>query len=157
MAVTRLLAGIAAGAAGTTALNAVTFADMVVRARPSSTTPEDTVHVAEDATGVSLAADGPDSAAAGNRRSGLGALMGIAAGLATGAVYGLARPGLGGLPAVARGALVGVAANVATTGPMAATGVTDVREWTPDSWVSDLLPHLAYGLVTVAVADALGR
>lgn len=60
------------------------------------------------------------------------------------------------VPAVAQG-IVGLAANVATTGPMTLTGVTDVREWTTESWVSDLLPHLAYGLVTVAVADELRR
>lgn len=39
---------------------------------------------------------------------------------------------------------------LATTGPMAAAGVTDVREWKADSWISDLVPHLAYGLVTAA-------
>lgn len=49
--ITGLLAGIAAGAAGANALNTVTYLDMVLRARPSSTTPEDTVQVAEDATG----------------------------------------------------------------------------------------------------------
>src|SRR4051794_1955049 len=32
--------GIIAGAVGTTALNATTYADMVLRARPASTTPE---------------------------------------------------------------------------------------------------------------------
>lgn len=153
----RLLAGIAAGAAGTTALNAVTFLDMVLRARPSSTTPEDTVRAAEDATGLSLADAGPDSDDADARRSGLGALLGIAAGLGTGMAYGLARPLLDGLPAPVRGLLVGIAANVATTGPMAVAGVTDVREWTAGSWVGDLVPHLAYGLATALVADALLR
>jgi hypothetical protein len=39
----RLVPGAAAGAAGTTALNAATYRDMVVRARPPSTTPERTV------------------------------------------------------------------------------------------------------------------
>jgi hypothetical protein len=72
-------------------------------------------------------------------------------------VYGLARPLLEGVPAPVRGVLVGLAANLATTGPMAAAGVTEVREWTTDSWVSDLVPHIAYGLATAAVADALTR
>ena len=36
---TRLLAGIAAGAAGTTALNATTYLDMALRGRPASRTP----------------------------------------------------------------------------------------------------------------------
>ena len=150
-----IIAGIAAGAAGTTALNAVTFADMALRARPASTTPDDTVAKAEELTGVSLAEKGPDSEEAGNRRTALGSLMGIAAGLATGALYGLVRPGLGRVPLVVLGVGAGVAANVGTTGPMAALGVTDVRTWPVDSWVSDLVPHLAYGFATAAVFDLM--
>ena len=37
------LRGAAAGASGTTALNTLTYLDMVARARPASTTPEATV------------------------------------------------------------------------------------------------------------------
>jgi hypothetical protein len=37
------LLGAAAGAAGTTALNTVTYLDMAVRGRPTSSTPEDIV------------------------------------------------------------------------------------------------------------------
>ena len=77
-----LLAGLAAGAAGTTALNAVSYLDMLGRARPASTTPEETAHRAEDALHLSLSAEGPDSDAAANRRTAIGALLGIAAGLA---------------------------------------------------------------------------
>ncbi|MGH4015993.1 MAG: hypothetical protein ACRDSL_19140 [Pseudonocardiaceae bacterium] len=39
----QLLIGAAAGAAGTTALNAVTYLDMAVRGRPASDTPERSV------------------------------------------------------------------------------------------------------------------
>ena len=38
-----LLAGAAAGAAGTTTLNVITYLDIAVRGRPTSTTPERTV------------------------------------------------------------------------------------------------------------------
>ncbi len=147
----RLLAGLTAGAAGTTALNLVTYLDMLVRARPASTTPEDTVRVAERRTPLSLAAAGPDSEAAGNRRSALGALLGIASGLGVGAVYGAVRPALGRVPLPLLGLAAGLAANVGTTGPMVALGVTDPRTWPASSWLSDLLPHLAYGVVTAAV------
>jgi hypothetical protein len=34
---------------------------------------------------------------------------------------------------------------------MVALGVTDPRTWPASSWLSDLLPHLAYGVVTAAV------
>lgn len=149
-----LLAGVAAGAAGTTALNAATYLDMATRARPASTTPDDTVRKAQELTGVSL---GESDADADNRRSALGALLGIASGLATGAVYGLLRPHLRRVPLTLLGVGAGLAANVGTTGPMAALGVTDPRTWPADSWVSDLVPHLAYGLATVAAYEALRR
>lgn len=153
-----VLAGIAAGAAGTTALNLATFLDMTVNARPASTTPEDTVRKTEEMTGLTLSADGPDSEAATNRRSAVGALLGIAAGLGTGALYGLVRPRLGDVPLAVLGVGAGLAANVGTTGPMAVTGITDPREWPASSWVSDLVPHLTYGLVTAAVWElARGR
>jgi hypothetical protein len=150
-----LLAGVAAGAAGTTVLNLVTYLDMVVRARPASTTPESTVRRTEELTGVDLAPEGPDSEEAENRRAGLGALIGIAAGLGTGAAYGLVSGRLDGVPLALRGAGVGLAASVGTTGPMAALGVTDPRSWPVSSWLSDLVPHLAYGLTTAAVFDMI--
>jgi hypothetical protein len=109
----------------------------------------------QELTGVDLAPEGPDSEEAGNRRSGLGALIGIAAGLGTGAAYGLASGRLDGVPLALRGVGVGLAANVGTTGPMAALGVSDPRSWPISSWVSDLVPHLAYGLVTAAVFDMI--
>lgn len=144
----RLLAGLAAGAAGTTALNLVTHLDMVVRGRPASSTPEETVQRTEELAGVRLATD---ESVEQNRRSGLGALLGTAAGLGTGVVYGLARPALGRLPLVLRGAVAGALANAGSTVPMTALGVTDPRRWSAGSWASDLVPHLAYGLVTAAV------
>lgn len=150
-----LLTGMLAGAAGTAALNATTYLDMAVRGRPPSTTPEQTVRKAEEFTGVSLNGEGPDSRPAESRRSGIGALLGIAAGVGTGAVYGLLRPRLGDvrLALLSLGAAAG--ANVGPMLPMAALGVTDPREWTLDSWITDLLPHLAYGVVTVATFEAM--
>lgn len=150
-----VLTGIAAGAAGTTALNAVTYLDMVTRARPASSTPDDTVRKAEELAGIQLSAEGPDSEEAGNRRTALGALLGIAAGLGTGALYGLLRPRLGRVPLAVLGVGAGLAANVGTTGPMAVLGVTDPRTWPADSWISDLVPHLAYGFATAAAWDLM--
>jgi|SRR3954447_9865480 hypothetical protein len=147
-----LLAGAAAGAAGTTALNAVTYLDMATRTRPASSTPDETVRKAEELTGVNL---GTAQDEAANRRSALGALLGIAAGLGTGAAYGLARPHLPRVPLVVLGVGAGLAVNLGTTGPMAALGVTDPRTWPAGSWLSDLVPHLAYGLVTAVVHDLI--
>ena len=50
------LRGAAAGASGTTALNTLSYLDMVARARPASTTPEATVEELSKRTGVDAAA-----------------------------------------------------------------------------------------------------
>lgn len=150
-----LLTGMLAGAAGTTALNATTYLDMAVRGRPPSTTPEQTVRKGEALIGVSLSSESPDSQPAESRRSGIGALLGIAAGVGTGGVYGLLRPRLGRVPLVLLSLGAAAGANVGPMLPMAALGVTDPREWTLDSWITDLLPHLAYGVVTTAAFEAM--
>ncbi|MFI7677347.1 DUF6789 family protein [Actinophytocola sp. NPDC049390] len=149
-----IVRGIVAGAAGTTALNAVTYLDMALRARASSTTPEDTVRKVEALTHTSLSARGPDSDAARNRRAGLGALVGITTGVALGALYGVVRSRLPRPPAPLLGVGAGLAATASTAAPMAALGVTDPRTWSATSWLSDLVPHLAYGLVTALVFDS---
>lgn len=76
-----LLAGLAGGAAGTTALNAVTYLDMVIRGRGTSSTPEDTVEAIATKTGQSIPGDKETRK---NRDSGLGALTGILAGVGVG-------------------------------------------------------------------------
>lgn len=153
-----VLQGLAAGAAGTTALNAVTYLDMALRARPASTTPEQTVRSVERLTGVSLSGEGSDSAAADNRRSGIGALLGVAAGLVTGVSYGLVRARMRHVPPLpVLAALAGLGANASSVIPMTALKVTDPRTWPLRSWLEDLVPHLAYGVVTAAVFEGLRR
>jgi hypothetical protein len=146
-----ILRGAAAGAAGATALNAVTYLDMALRARPASRTPEGTVEKVSSKAHVDVPGEGDDR---DNRVSALGALAGLATGVGIGAGYGLAR-GLGFRPPVPVGALISaVAAMLGTNGPMAALGVSEPGEWTASDWASDVVPHLAYGLVTAWTADA---
>lgn len=38
---------------------------------------------------------------------------------------------------------------------MTVLGVTDPRSWSVGAWVSDVVPHLAYGAVTAAVLRRL--
>ncbi len=148
------LRGAAAGAAGTTALNAVTYLDMVLRGRGTSSTPEDTVEKLSDKTHVPVPGEGDER---DNRVSGLGALTGIVSGVGIGGLLGVVRaagwrPGiLAGSTAATLGALLG------TNGPMTALGITDPRTWPPSSWVSDVVPHLAYGVVTACVVAGLDR
>jgi hypothetical protein len=77
--------GALAGAAGTTALNAVGFADIALRGRPASSVP---ARVAEQlASRVGGTVPGSD-AVRQNRLEGLGALAGIATGTGVGALAG---------------------------------------------------------------------
>lgn len=149
-----ILAGAAAGAAGTTALNAVTYLDIAVRARPTSSTPEDTVDKLANKAHLGIPGQGEDR---DNRLAGLGPLAGIVTGVGIGALLGSAR-GLGWRPSPLVGAVVATAlALVGANGPMIALGITDPREWDLDAWLSDVVPHLAYGAVTAATLDGLVR
>jgi hypothetical protein len=147
-----ILLGAAAGAAGTTALNAATYVDMAWRGRPTSSTPEETVDELEDVTGLHVPG-GEDTRP--NRLTGLGALLGIAAGVGVGALYGAGR-GAGWRPGLLVGTLATtVAVEVAANGPMTALGVTNPVTWPASSWAADLAPHVVYGLVTAAVMSAV--
>jgi hypothetical protein len=160
---TRLLRGAAAGAAGTTALNAITYLDMAARGRPSSSTPEQTVEALSSMLGLANpAGDGDDDPRAdtrSNRLQGVAALTGLGTGVAVGALFAAADDRvdgvLGRLPVGVAGMLIASAALVGANGPMAALGVTDPREWSSADWVSDLVPHLGYGLVTAFAYAAM--
>jgi hypothetical protein len=148
-----LLRGAAAGAAGTTALDAVTYLDMVVRGRPASSTPERTVEELAQRAHVPIPGPGGKRA---NRVQALGALTGLAAGTGVGALVGLARAaGIRTSPSVAT-ALVTAGVLVGTNGPMTVLGITDPRTWSAADWISDVVPHLAYGAVVATMMDAVG-
>jgi hypothetical protein len=149
----RIAAGLLAGAAGTTALNAVTYADMALRGRAASEVPARLVDRVAGAVGLKL---GDDETAA-HRRQGLAALSGFAIGLGVGAAYGLAG-GARGPAGIAAGAVgLAVAASLASEAPATVLGLTDPRTWPADAWVSDLVPHLAYGVVTAVTYGGLTR
>ncbi|HET6625758.1 MAG TPA: hypothetical protein VFG63_05175 [Nocardioidaceae bacterium] len=149
-----LAAGLAAGAAGTTALNAATYLDMVVRGRAASSTPEKTVK--KLAAHAHLTIPG-DQESRGNRVSGLGPLTGIATGAGVGGLLGITRA-VGFTPSVpVAGLLVAGTAMGATDTSMATLGITDPKTWSATDWLSDVIPHLAYGLVTAWVLAGLDR
>jgi hypothetical protein len=147
-----ILRGAAAGAAGTTALNAVTYLDMAVRGRPTSSTPEQSVEKIAHLAGAEVPGRGDTRQ---NRLQGLGALTGLATGVVAGAVWGAAAEAARRPTAAISGLLVGAGALVAANGPMALLGVSDPRSWSPADWLSDVVPHLAYGLVTAFTYDAM--
>lgn len=149
----RLVNGLIASGAGTAALNAVTYLDMLARGRPSSSVPADTVDRLVDTVGVEFGQDDEGQA----RRTAAGALMGYGAGLGIGGLYGVLEGGVRDLPLPVSGALVGLAAMAGSDVPATVTGAIDPRRWSPTSWLADLVPHFVYGVATVAVYRALRR
>lgn len=148
---TVLKRGVAAGAAGVTALNAVTYLDMALRGRPTSESPERTVDAITGMLGANIPGRGDTRR---NRRTALGALSGIGTGLAVGVATSAARAAGFRLPAPVGVLATGAAAMAASDVPMAALGVSDPRTWAASSWLSDVVPHLAFGLATRAVVHA---
>jgi len=125
---------------------------MAVRGRAASSTPQDTVEELASRTGTQIPGDDDTRT---NRVDALGPLTGLAAGIGTGLLLGAARavgvrPGPAGT-FVAATAVVLVAGN----GPMTALGIVDPRTWGVNAWVTDVVPHVAYGLVTAYVLNGL--
>jgi hypothetical protein len=148
-----MLRGAAAGAAGTTALNAVTYLDMAGRGRGTSSTPEQTVEKLAEKTHLSIPGEGEKRE---NRLQGLGPLTGIVAGVGIGVLAGLVRAaGFRSQPLVGT-ALTTAGVLVATNGPMTVLGITDPRTWSATDWISDVVPHVAYAAVVTTTMDAFG-
>lgn len=146
--------GLLAGAAGTLALDGVTYLDMVWRGRPASQVPAETVEKLAGTAGVDLGSD-PDSRS--NRSQGLGALLGYAAGLGVATSYALLVAPRGRLPLPVGATVLTIAAMVPGNLPAVAAGVTDPAEWTAPDWLSDVVPHAAYGLAAAAAHGWLSK
>lgn len=140
-----LSSGLIAGAAGTAALNIVTYADMAFRGRPASRLPSE---VAQRL----LAKVGATSAATSDERAdGAGALLGYASGLTYGLVYASFRRAR---PEWRPGAAdVGVLAGISATGETVATilGLTNPRRWGLEGWMMTAVPRLTYALTAITV------
>jgi len=145
-----LVDGAIAGAVGSTALNVVSYLDMVIRARPASSSPEQSAGRLADAVHIDL---GPEDRAA-NRRSGLGPLLGYATGVACAAAF-TAAAGSRRIPLPVAAGLLGAGVMLTSDGSMTALRVTDPRGWSRTDWMSDIVPHLAYGLAAAATLDRL--
>ncbi|MFT4040067.1 MAG: hypothetical protein QM692_17945 [Thermomicrobiales bacterium] len=152
----RILRGAIAGAAGTVALDLVTYGDMLLRGRAASDVPAEVAGVLADHLGIEALAASTEGEAADNRRQAAGALLGYKTGVGMGVLYGLLDAAPGSTPAPLAGVTLGLGAMAASDLPIALTGVSDPATWTAADWLSDLIPHLVYGLVVVAVYDAIG-
>jgi hypothetical protein len=145
------LRGAAAGAAGTTALNAATYLDMAVRGRGSSSAPQELVEAVADRADIGIPGHGDEK---DNRLAGLGPLSGTGVGVAVGAAAGLVLSALRKrgvrLPAPVPVVLIGAAAMALSDVPLKLFGISDPADWKGKDWAADAIPHLLYGLVTYA-------
>ncbi|RKN41383.1 hypothetical protein [Micromonospora endolithica] len=148
----RLTDGVIAGAVGSTALNIVGYLDMVARARPASSAPDETVGRMARLAHVDL---GPADRAA-TRRSGLGPLLGYGLGIGAGIGFAALTRGRP-MPLAMAGAVLGGGVMTMTDASMTVLGVTDPRTWRRVDWLADLVPHLAYGLAAAATWNRLRR
>lgn len=146
------VAGVLAGMAGATALNAVTYLDQAARGRPAGDTPGQTVNALADTAGVDVPGNAEERQ---NRLEGLGPLAGLAVGIGVGALSGLLRGFSIKVPKAVAAVAVGLGAMAVSDSTMAALGISDPRSWTPSSVAMDAIPHLAYGAVTVATLHRL--
>ncbi|MEU4401779.1 hypothetical protein [Micromonospora orduensis] len=149
---TDLADGAIAGAVGSTALNVVSYLDVALRARPGSSVPGETVDRLAGIAHVNLGSG--DRAA--NRRSGLGPLIGYGLGIAAGVAFALYAGGRRQPLPVATG-LLGAGVMTMTDGSITALGISDPRTWRRSDWISDIIPHLAYGLTAAATWNRLRR
>ena len=153
------LRGIIAGATGTVALDITTYLDMAIRGRSSSNAPSQMVDIVANKIHLPLSTQGISSKdqSAQNRESGLGALLGYVNGLGTGVIYGILRSRFDEIPAPLAAPLVGLTAMVASDVPIVALRVGNPKTWGISSWLADTIPHLLYGIVTVATYEALSK
>jgi hypothetical protein len=145
-----LMLGAIAGAAGTMALDVVSYGDMALRGRASSDMPAEVIRrlaARAGITALSIPSEEADDATK-NRRSALGAISGYTIGMLIGALYGAVAYRHPERDLVLRAVLLGGLAMAASDVPAVLLGATDLAEWTPGSWVSDIVPHLAFGIVT---------
>ena len=136
-----------AGAVGVTALNAISYLDVSVRGRAFSDAPAKLVERIVERLAIPLAKD----PARGQRQmAGIGPLLGIATGIAVGAASGLVRAQLARPPFVFASMAIGATAMLCSDAPLAAMGVSDPRGWSLTDWLSDVVPHLAFGAAVEA-------
>lgn len=154
MLANRIVRGALAGVAGKAALDTLTYLDMLLRGRPSSGVPSEMAGQVASRVGLDDAFD-PDTSQGSARRESLGSLLGTATGVGVAVAYAVVTRGRGFARLPVSGVLVALSAMVAADAGAVVEGVTDPSEWGVSGWVSDVVPHLAFGFVTAAVFDAL--
>jgi hypothetical protein len=149
--------GLIAGAAGTAALDATTYADMALRARGASDLPQKMVREFAKMAGDAQLSKPPEelSEEQQHRRNGLGGLIGYADGFGAGALYGLVRPAVRDVSWFWMGLGLAALTMLLSEGTATALKQTDPRKWGVSGWIADIVPRVVYGWVTALTFDQL--
>jgi hypothetical protein len=145
--------GLVAGAVGTETLNLMTYGDMALRGRGASSVPSKVAAALGADLHIKAITPENESSEAGNRRSAAGALLGYATGLSLGVIYGGLRATNFEANPLTTAIGLGIGAMAMGDVPAVVTGATNVREWGKSDWLSDIVPHIAYGLATVGAFE----
>lgn len=153
-----ILKGTVSGAVGTMALDMTSYADMMRSGRKASDVPAQLVEKLAARAGIEDLAPSPGRKddKAKNRQSAAGALIGYGVGLGVGATYGAMRPSFRSVPWPVMGLLLGAAAMAAADVPTVRLGLSDPKEWGVQGWIGDIVPHVAYGLMTAWAYELFG-
>lgn len=146
----RLVAGLAAGATGTIALEVTSYLDILVRGRPPSDQPQRVGKALARALGMKFG----KGRAANARTDALGSAVGYIDGLTLPVAYALSAPARD-RPVGRAAVLLSLAAMVGSNWMPVALGLSDPRSWSIDDWLTDLVPHVVYGLVAATTYELL--
>jgi len=151
-----LLVGAAASAVGTVALDATSYADMLLRGRGASAVTQTVAQKLAEKAGIdALSSPEPDEPTK-NRQTAVGSLLGPLSGIGVGVIYGALRPLLRGrVPVVVAGLLAGAASMALTDVTATMLEATDPKEWDLAGWLSDIIPHAVFGIATALTFEAL--
>jgi len=150
-----IASGVIAGATGELALNVVSYADMLVRARPPSTMPGKVAGRLADVAGVELSQPGERADIATNRREASGALLGYGMAVATAVAYAMVRRLGLRLPVALGGLVLGGAAMAVSDSVATGLGATDPKSWGVSGWMADIVPHAAFGVAAAATLELI--
>ncbi|MGQ0608483.1 MAG: hypothetical protein ACT4OQ_08485 [Chloroflexota bacterium] len=150
-----MISGVIAGATGELALNVASYADMVIRARPSSSMPGKVAGRMADLAGVELSRPGERADIAETRKEASGALLGYGMAVGTAVAFALLRRAGMRLPVPLGGVLMGGAAMAVSDSAATALGATDPATWGVSGWLADIIPHAIFGVAAAATLELL--
>jgi hypothetical protein len=150
-----ILAGVIGGAVGELALNIVSYGDMFVRARPASDMPGKVAQRFADGLGIQFAQAGERPEKAEARREASGAILGYGMAMLVAVAFSvLRRLGLR-LPVPIAGLAMAGTAMAISDSTATVLGVADPTEWGVAGWLSDIVPHAAYGIAAAATIELI--